>query len=225
MLNNKHTRPVKLSNVLIILGILFLLFSFGPLLKDEIWFYIKELRNQEYKIDAEGGEKDSVFARFLSSNPIAITPVDTEFSLVIERIGVNAPIIADVSVTDEKAYREALKHGIAHASTSQYPSREPGNVYLFAHASLNFFDLGGYASVFNLLRKLNYGDEVHVFYKGDDYIYEVTNKEVVKGWNTQPLLRPVIEPVLTLQTCDPPGTTINRFVVTAVLKDVIPGSR
>jgi len=47
------------------------------------------------------------------------------------------------------------------------------------------------------------------------------NKEAMKGWNTQPLSRPVLEPVLTLQTCDPPGTTINRYVVTAVLKDVV----
>ena len=221
MLTPQHHKFIKLSNVLIALGALFLIVSFGPLIKDEIWFYVKEMRNQEYKINAEGGEKDSVFARFLSSDPISITPVDTDFSIVIERIGVNAPIIADVSVIDEKAYREALKHGIAHASASQYPSKEPGNVYLFAHASLNFFDLGGYASVFNLLRKLNYGDKVHVFYEGDDYIYEVMNKEVAKGWNPQPLLRPVIESVLTLQTCDPPGTTINRYVVTAVLKDVV----
>ncbi|EKE00377.1 MAG: hypothetical protein ACD_22C00036G0004, partial [uncultured bacterium] len=32
--------------------------------------------------------------------------------------------------------------------------------------------------------------------------------------------RPVIEPILTLQTCDPPGTTINRLIVTAKLEKV-----
>jgi sortase A len=222
MLTTEHRKPKKLAGVLIALGIVFLAVSFGPLVKDEIWFYLKELRNQEYSVDAVEGEEDSVFARFLSSNPVRIVPVDTEFSLVIERLGVNSPIIADVSVLDEKSYREALKHGVAHASVSDYPSKEAGNVYLFAHASLNFFDLGGYATVFNLLRKLNYGDKIHVFYKGDDYIYEVTNKEVLRGWDLNPLTRPVIAPILTLQTCDPPGTTINRFVATAVLKEVVP---
>ncbi len=221
MLNPFKKKTLKISSLLIVIGVLFLGISFGPLIKDELWFYLKELKNQEYKLNAEGGVEDSIFGRFLSSELISIKPVDTEFSIVIERIGVNAPIIADVSVIDPKAYEEALKHGIAHASTSSYPSRDPGNVYLFAHASLNFFDLGGYASVFNLLRKLNYGDRIHVFYEGDQYIYEVTNKEVLKGWETSPLLRPVLEPVLTLQTCDPPGTTINRFVVTAVLKEVV----
>jgi sortase A len=148
-------------------------------------------------------------------------PVNEDFSIVIEKIGVNAPIVADVSVTDEKAYREALKKGVAHAISSDYPTTAPSNVYLFAHASLNFWDLGKYATVFNLLRKLELKDKINIFYKGDRYVYEVVNKEVVKGWNTNSITRSVIEPILTLQTCDPPGTTINRFVVTAKLVEKI----
>jgi sortase A len=96
-------------------------------------------------------------------------------------------------------------------------------VYLFAHASLNFWDLGKYATVFNLLRKLNVDDKVNIFYEGDRYIYKVVNREVVKGWDTTSITRSVIEPVLTLQTCDPPGTTINRLVVTAKLTEKIDG--
>lgn len=218
MLNKKIIN--KLASFLILIGYLLVAVSFGPLIKDEIWFRFKEWKQQKYTIGGEGA-RDSVFARFLTSDPIKIVPVDTDFSIVIERIGVNAPIIADVSVSDEKEYREALKHGVAHASVSAYPSSNPGNVYLFAHASLNFFDLGGYATVFNLLRKLDYKDKVHIFYKGSDYLYEVVNKEVSKGWDTLPLTRPVLEPILTLQTCDPPGTTLNRLVVTAVFKEVV----
>jgi LPXTG-site transpeptidase (sortase) family protein len=117
-------------------------------------------------------------------------------------------------------YKEALKNGVAHAASSDYPSERSGNVFLFAHASLNFWDLGKYSSVFNLLRKLNYGDRIHIFYKNKVYVYEVVNKEVVSGWNMNPIKRATIEPLLTLQTCDPPGTTLNRFVVTAKLKEV-----
>jgi len=72
-----------------------------------------------------------------------------------------------------------------------------------------------------LLRKLEPEDRIHVFFEGDTYVYEVMNKEVYPGWNTFPLSRSVIEPILTLQTCDPPGTTINRLVVTAKLKEVL----
>ncbi len=212
-----------LSGFLIAVGVLLLVLSFGPILIDEAWFYLKEFKSQEYRLSGENSEtgtEDSVFARFLSTRPITLEPVNKDFTIVIERIGVNAPVVKDVSVTDEKAYLEALKFGVAHAITSKYPSENPGNVYLFAHASVDFWKLGKYATVFNLLRKLENGDRIHVFFDGKDYVYETVNKEVYKGWNTYPITRPVIEPTLTLQTCDPPGTTINRMVVTAKLLEV-----
>jgi LPXTG-site transpeptidase (sortase) family protein len=213
-----------LSNFMIAAGFLLLWLTFGAILKDEAWFYLKEAKGQKLSLfnREEDAIEDSVFARFLTSRPIFIEPVNKDFSIVIERIGVNAPIVADVSITDEKAYNEALRTGIAHASTSKYPSNKPGNVYLFAHASINFWRLGKYANVFNLVRKLDLGDRIHIFYKGDPYVYEVVNKETMKGWNTYPITRSVVEPILTLQTCDPPGTTLNRMVVTAKLIKGVP---
>ena len=210
----------KLSTLLIILGLGLLGAFFWPLVKDEIWYQLKEFKSQKIALKQnapDGAIGDSVFARFLSSKPISIEPVNKDFAIVIEKIGVNAAVNRDVPVTDEKAYIESLKTGIAHASVSKYPSEKPGNTYLFAHASVNFWRLGKYATVFNLLRKLDLGDRVHLFYEGKTYIYEVVNKEIVEGWNTYPITRPVVEPILTLQTCDPPGTTLNRLVVTAKL--------
>jgi LPXTG-site transpeptidase (sortase) family protein len=215
----------SLSNIFIILGVLFVLLSFGSVIKDEVWYQLKQLKDQKFVLKSRGITNedvisDSIFARYLSTRPISIEPINTDFSIVIEKIGVNVPIVPDVYVTDEAAYMESLKHGVAHASVSNYPSTDPGNTYLFAHASTNFWQLGKYANVFNLLRKLDLGDRVHVFYNDKVYVYEVVNKEVMKGWNTYPLTRPVLEPTLTLQTCDPPGTTLNRLVVTAKLVEV-----
>lgn len=209
-----------LPNMMLGAGILFLLGSFGPLLLSEAWFLFKETKNQYFTLNAQNSVEDSVFSRLLSSRPILIEPVNKEFSLVIERIGVNAPIVANVSVTDEDAYIESLKSGVAHAITSDLPTDSGSNVYLFAHASLDFWNLGKYATVFNLLRKLDAGDRIHIFYEGRQYTYETVNNEVVKGWNTYPLTRKTIEPILTLQTCDPPGTTLNRLVVTAKLVEI-----
>jgi len=206
-------------NTAIVLGLLLVLLSVVPFVRDEVWYLLKQSRGQNFTLD-DGGQKDSVFARYLSSQPVHIEPASRDFGIVIEKIGVNAPIVADVSVADEKSYNEALKTGVAHASSSGYPSREPGNVYLFAHSSLNFWELGKYAQVFNLLRKLETGDMIHIFYQGQDFVYRAVNKEIYKGFNTYSLTRPVIEPLLTLQTCDPPGTTINRLVVTAKLVEV-----
>lgn len=209
------------STSLIIVGVLFIALGFGPIVVDEIWFQLKELKNQELILNSETAQKDSPFARFLTSNPISITPVNTDFSLVIERIGVNVPVVADVPVTNKDVYMESLKGGVAHANTSSYPSQDPGNVYIFAHTTVNFWELGRYARAFNLLRKLKVGDRAHLFYKDQDFVYEVINVEKFDGWNTYPITRSVIEPLLTLQTCDPPGTTIDRLVVTAKLVKVI----
>jgi sortase A len=211
-----------LGNILILGGVSLILLAYGPVVYDEAWYWIKTQKHQEIALDlpAEQSTQDSVFARLLSYKPIRLQPVDKNFGIVIEKLGVNAPVVKDVPVTDEKAYTTALKGGVAHASVSDYPSEEPGNVYLFAHSALNFWDLGKYAKVFNLLRHLEIGDKVHVFFEGKDFEYEVMAKEVYKGWNTYPLTRTTIEPLLTLQTCDPPGTTLNRLVVTAKLVGV-----
>ncbi len=206
----------KLSTSIIVLGILLLLLTYFPVIRDEIWYQLQSKSREASKNE----EEYSAFAGLLFSKPLTMDPVNKDFGLIIEKIGVNVPVIADVPVMDEKAYEQALKEGVAHASSSDYPSNSPGNVYIFAHASVNFWQLGKYATVFNLLRKLDTDDVIHLFYEGKDHTYIVVNKEVVKGWNTFPLQRSVIEPLLTLQTCDPPGTTLNRLVVTAKLSNI-----
>lgn len=216
---NRSRRLKFLPTFFIILGFGFICVWAIPFFRAEVWYFLKQKRGQQIILSANK-EEASPFGKYLLSKPIFIQPVDKEFGIVIEKIGVNAPIVADVVVWDEAAYKKALKNGVAHASTSPYPSKEAGNVYLFAHSSAYFWDYGRYAQVFNLLRKLEFGDKIHIFYKGEVYIYKVVNKEIYKGFNTYPLTRSVIEPILTLQTCDPPGTTINRLVVTAKLAEV-----
>lgn len=223
-----------ISNILILSGILFIVVAFGPVISDEVGYAWMKLKSQTYVLadsvrDSNAtstsstetiSSKASIFSKLISTKPIEIEPVDKDFSIVIEKIGVNAPVVRDVSVTNPDAYNEALKNGIAHASLSNYPSEDAGNTYLFAHASVNFWQLGKYATIFNLLRKVELGDRVNIFYEDTEYVYEVVNKEILEGWNTYPLTRSVIEPTLTIQTCDPPGTTLNRLVVTSKLIEV-----
>ncbi len=213
----------KLKNpkLIIILGIILMCLAFLPYVYADIRYDVLQILHRKYVLSDKTTSKESVFAHLLQPQNIAIKPVNKDFSIIIEKIGVNAPIVLGVSVTDEAKYTVALKHGVAHAIVSDLPSTDPGNVYLFAHTSFNFWSLGKYATTFNLLRKLNIGDQVNIYYRGNRYIYDVVNKEVMPGWNTYPLTRSVVEPILTLQTCDPPGTTLNRLVVTAKLRNVI----
>jgi LPXTG-site transpeptidase (sortase) family protein len=222
----------RIANLFIILGVCLITYSFLPFLAEEIYFQVLQWQHKKYVLVSENEDINSpfgkllsdpsVFGKILSSNKnIGIRPVNKDFSLVIEKIGVNAPVVMGVSVSDKNKYTEALKSGVAHAIVSDLPSPDPGNVYLFAHTSFNYWSLGKYATTFNLLRKLETKDEINVFYHNKRYVYEVINKEILPGWNTYPLTRAVIEPILTLQTCDPPGTTINRLVVTAKLKKIV----
>lgn len=211
-----------LGNLLLIAGLIMLAIAYGPLIYDEAWYFLKTKKNQEITLNTSETKNitNSPFAKLLSTDPISIKPINQNFSIVIEKIGLNAPINKDVAVTNKEKYNNALKTGIAHASISDYPSKNAGNVYLFAHSSINFWELGKYAKAFNLLRKVELGDKIHIFFNKKDYVYEVMNKEIYNGWDTYPLKRPTIEPILTLQTCSPPGTTLNRLVVTAKLLGV-----
>lgn len=224
------------GNTLLISSLLILVLAWGPIIFDEGLYQWHKLLGQTYCLRqlSLGGNNcqqtanskqqtafGSLLGKVVNTSPILLEPVDRNFGLVIEKIGVNSPIIRDVSVSDPTAYNNALKNGVAQAYGTALPGDPRGNVYLFAHSSLNFWQLGKYATVFNLLRKLEPGDRAHVFYQNRDYVYQVISKEVVTGFNTYPLERRTIEPILTLQTCDPPGTTINRLVVTAKLIKIV----
>jgi len=212
----------KLPNIILGLGILMIVVSFGPFLLGELKYSIMQSQGSLYQLvgDDSGGSDQSPFGFLKKQAIISLKPVNTDFAIVIEKIGVNAPIVHNVPVWNKDSYMEALKKGVAHASFSDYPDEISSNVYLFAHSSLNIFEHGKYATVFNLLRKVEKYDRIHIFYDNKIYIYEVVTKEIVRGWDTHPLKRHTIEPLLTIQTCDPPGTTLNRLVVTSRLVKV-----
>jgi len=56
---------------------------------------------------------------------------------------------------------------------------------------------------------------IYINYEGKRYSYTVTKKEVVKPTEVQKLIYPTEKPVLTLITCTPLGTALNRLLVTA----------
>ena len=209
------------SNALILGAIFYFLFSFWDVIRQEALYAYWRIRGQTFTVDEVKDVEPpapSPFAALLGQpTPLKVTPKSTQFGIVIEKIDVNAPIIADVSVTNKSAYLQALDKGVAHAKGTVKPGQD-GNSYLFAHSALDFWNYGPYSGVFNLLRKLNKGDRIVTFYKGKRFDYYVTDKQVVSGFNTEPLTRTFDTPHLTLQTCDPPGIALNRLIITAELR-------
>jgi len=159
--------------------------------------------------------KKGEFARLLSSKNIEILePQDTNFSIVVPKIGANSRIIKDVSTTEKDVYLEALKSGVAHASGTAFPG-EGGHIFLFAHSTDFLFNITSYNAVFYLLYKLEVGDEVNLFFNGSRYLYKVTGKQIVDPKEVEYLTKKTDKEFLTLQTCWPPGTTFKRQLIFA----------
>lgn len=188
---------IKSGIILISLALLIILATFYPIIKNEINY----AATKEEKIDP---------------SKQALTPVDEEFAVVIPKIRANSKIIANVNPFNAKEYQYALTKGVAHAKGTALPG-EVGNVFIFSHSSVNFYEATRYNSIFYLLSKLEKGDEVYIFYKGQKFIYKVYDKKIINPEDVFYLKGNSGKKTLTLMTCWPPGTSFKRLVVLAEL--------
>ncbi|PIQ70424.1 hypothetical protein COS55_01200 [Candidatus Shapirobacteria bacterium CG03_land_8_20_14_0_80_40_19] len=140
--------------------------------------------------------------------------VTTDFSLVIPKINAKAQIIPNVDPGNKEEYTAALKQGIAHAYGTDFPGGG-GNIFLFSHSTNVQSNVATYNAIFYLLKELEAGDKVIVFYAGQKFEYQVSGKETVEADNTGWLTPDVNGEKLILQTCWPPGTSLKRLIVIA----------
>lgn len=152
--------------------------------------------------------------RDTSSTGSSLTPVNTDFGLVIAKIGATAAIVENVDPSNSAIYQRALRDGVAHAKGTALPG-EGGNIFLFAHSSADLLTAARYNSVFYLIHHLELGDQISVWYQGREYQYSVSAKHLVSASDTQYLSRQTKNETLTLMTCWPPGTTYKRLIIIA----------
>jgi len=208
--------------------------TFGPALYFEVLYRVREVRNVKYVVAAYPTPTPSVqtFKDFITPQPTQapkttlfgqltggdkteiLSPVSAQFGLVIPKIGANAQIFPNVDAGKPDVYLPILQKGVAHAAGSVFPGVS-GNIYLFAHSTDAFWNVGRYNAVFYLLKELDKGDEVDVFFLGVRHIYKVVDKLVVDPSQVQYLTTSVPYEQLSLQTCWPPGTTLKRLIVLA----------
>lgn len=156
------------------------------------------------------------FAALFQSGVEQMKPVSTEYGIVIPKIDANSVVIPNIDLRNEAAYDKALSEGVAEAAGSTAPG-VPGNLYIFSHSTNASWNVARYNAVFYLLRELVTGDKVSIFYKQRLYTYEVFDKTVVDPNDLSLLNNRYDKPVLTLQTCDPPGFLYRRLIVRAKL--------
>lgn len=158
-----------------------------------------------------------VISVYISPPPVtALDPYTRQFILSIPKIHATGEIIKNVDPSNKNEYMAALKKGIAHAKGTSLPG-EKGTIYLFAHSSALPWELTRYNTIFLRLNELKKGDEITIFYEGQNYVYSVTGKKEVWPSDTK-YLQNLKRNQLILQTCTPVGTDLKRLLVFAVPK-------
>ncbi|HRJ06483.1 MAG TPA: sortase [Candidatus Saccharibacteria bacterium] len=149
-------------------------------------------------------------------DPNASLQVPDDPLLIIPKINVNVPVVYDTK-PDQASQLKAMENGVAYFGIPGADSKpgQIGNTVISGHSSNDFIDSGNYKFVFALLERLKKGDIFYLHYNGIRYTYSVTGTRVVKPNDVQALVYETDKPVVTLITCTPLGTALNRLLVTA----------
>lgn len=170
-----------------VLSIIFVLFIYYPIIKEEINYRTTKLLIEK--------------------------PASESFSLQIPSIKINVPVIKDVNPWNKNEYLPVLKNGVAHATGSAVPNAN-GSVFLFAHSSDFPWRMTRYNTAFFRLGRLKIGDNITITFEGEKFSYRVKEKKIVWPYEVE-FLTNQNKNQLILQTCAPLGTSLKRLLIFA----------
>ncbi len=193
----------RTGTALIAVSVLILLVTFFPVLREEARYQLFPRHDDALVLTS--GEAQTMSAAGTAEKTEVIVPVDEDFGIVIPKIGANARVIPDVDWQDSNVYQRALAQGVAEARGTALPG-ELGNVFLFSHSGVDFFEASRYNALFYLADKLVAGDEITLLYRKEKFVYRVTDKKTVAPESIEYLQGDPKIRTLTLMTCWPAGT-------------------
>lgn len=173
-----------------------------------------------------GAIKQYIAPGSVATTPVIVEPssqahVGPEPKIIIPKIGVEAPVVYDQPSVAENDFETALERGVVRLGNTADPGTK-GNLVIGGHSSNNVFNPGKYKYVFVNLRQMDVGDVFYLNYNSVRYTYKVTVAKKIVSPTDVSVLAPSDVPMVTLFTCDPPGTNINRLIVQAVQIDPSP---
>lgn len=227
------------GNFLLLFAVFGLIATFGPAAYYEVTYQISKIRGVRYVLapglsssnnESELGklvrkyrdqgqiqnQGPSLLGDIVRTNQEKVlVPPNVDFSIVVPKIGAAEKITANVDPSDKEIYLRVLVDSIAHAKGTAYPGVN-GTTFLFAHSADNFWNVGRYNAVFYLLKELEPGDDVYLFFRGKRYNYEVYDKKIAEAAEVEYVDAGLgLGERIILQTCWPPGTDWKRTLVFA----------
>lgn len=206
---SKAVSAIKYSALFLAIAIIiFVSINYQALTKELSFWY-----HNEYKNDTNSFNQNTNSTPLPSTkskvNPNNI-PEFADNHIFIPSISTDAPITWMVENTSEST-SAALENGTIHLLGTAIPGTV-GNVFITGHSSNYAWALGKYKSVFALLGKLSVGEMIYLKYQNKVYAYKVYEKDVIKPSDTS-VLEQGKKSILTLMTCTPVGTSLNRLII------------
>ncbi|HEV2413073.1 MAG TPA: sortase [Candidatus Saccharimonadales bacterium] len=193
-----HFKPLVSG---LVVGLLFLLVQFNSVIAAEFEYYV----SPGTKTD-QGGS--------IIIDPTTAADIGPNPEIIIPKIGVDVPVVYGITSYDNTDIENGLENGVVHYGTTTYPG-QIGNDVIVGHSSNEIYAPGNYKFAFVLLSDLDNGDVVELNYQGTRYVYQVYNKAVVSPNDFSLIDTSPSTPTLSLITCTPPGTSLNRLIVQA----------
>lgn len=147
---------------------------------------------------------------------INIAPYENR--IIIPKIGKNIPLVnvENKQVTNvkelEDVFMKELEKWVVRYPGSGIPW-ENGNMFIFGHSSNFPWIKWDYNDIFATLDKVVFNDEIIVYYNQKKYTYKIREKKVIKPGEVSILKRDSGKSEISLMTCYPIWTSINRLVV------------
>lgn len=149
-------------------------------------------------------------------------PLSDKATLVIDSIGVRAPIVFNVPDNNDLIY-DNLEKGVVHYSNTAKPG-EPGAAIVLGHSSAYPWYKGDYGAVFALLSKLKVGDRFYVQYDDNrSFVYEMKQAIIFNPFENDQRLTDIENATgssIILISCYPVGTNYKRIAVQARLVQI-----
>lgn len=206
-----------LGNFLVLASLVAMSYTFWPIGQAYVVHTFDNLTGKTFEAAPIATVGIQTFGSLLGktdTNVSVLVPKDPNFSIIVEKIGADAPIIPNVDAANKAAYTSALKRGVAHALGTSFPG-QPGVSYLFAHSTDTIFNVPRFNAVFYLLKDMVPGDRVVIFFQGKRYDYIVKETKITDPEDVSYFTMVTDKQILVLQTCYPPGTTWKRLLVIA----------